>query len=101
MKLILISNRLPVTVTLDKQNIKIRSSTGGLISGLSDYLTSLEGGFFSGTRYLWIGWPGEAIEESRADEVRSILERDFNCYPVFIPSDLMDNFYNGICNKTI
>lgn len=101
MKLILISNRLPVTVALDRQNIKIRSSAGGLVSGLSDYLTSLEGGSFSATRHLWIGWPGEAIEESRADEVRSILEREFNCYPVFIPSDLMDNFYNGICNKTI
>jgi len=104
MKLIIISNRLPVTVALEKQNIKIRPSAGGLVTGLSDYLNSLKGekdeSVFS-FKPLWIGWPGEEFKENLAGEVRTILQREFNSYPVFIPSALMDNFYNGFCNKTI
>ncbi|MBC7363283.1 MAG: bifunctional alpha,alpha-trehalose-phosphate synthase (UDP-forming)/trehalose-phosphatase [Candidatus Aminicenantes bacterium] len=104
MKLIIISNRLPVTVALEKQNIKIRPSAGGLVTGLSDYLNSLKGGKDESVfnfKPLWIGWPGEELKDSLADEVRAILQREFNSYPVFIPSGLMDNFYNGFCNKTI
>ena len=101
MKLILISNRLPITVVEEKHQLKFRPSAGGLVTGLSDYLNSMRDMYLSEFDHLWVGWPGNTISESRADETRTILRRDFGSYPVFISQSLMDDFYNGFCNKTI
>jgi trehalose 6-phosphate synthase/phosphatase len=101
MKLILISNRLPITVSEEKQQLKFRPSAGGLVSGLSDYLNSMRDVSLSEFEHLWTGWPGNSISEKNVEEVKEILRRDFKSYPVLIPQGLMDNFYNGFCNKTI
>lgn len=101
MKLLLISNRLPVTVIEEKNQLKFRPSAGGLVTGISDYLDSLSGVSLAELEHIWVGWPGSSLSAGRAEEVRSILKRDFSSHPVYISQKLMDDFYNGFCNKTI
>ncbi|MDW3229158.1 MAG: bifunctional alpha,alpha-trehalose-phosphate synthase (UDP-forming)/trehalose-phosphatase [Acidobacteriota bacterium] len=101
MRLILISNRLPITVSEEKQQLKFRPSAGGLVSGLSDYLDSMRDVSLTEFEHLWVGWPGNSVSDKNVIKVKKILREDFNSYPVFIPQSLMDNFYNGFCNKTI
>ncbi len=101
MKLILISNRLPITVSEEKQKLKFRPSAGGLVSGLSDYLNSMRDVSLTEFEHLWVGWPGNSVSNKNLATVKKTLREDFNSFPVFIPQSLMDNFYNGFCNKTI
>jgi len=101
MKLIMVSNRLPLTVSEGKQHLKFLPSAGGLVSGLSDYLDSMKDVSLSEFDHLWVGWPGNPISEKNKQAVKEILTRDFKSSPVFIAQNLIDNFYNGFCNKTI
>jgi trehalose 6-phosphate synthase/phosphatase len=101
MKLIMVSNRLPLTVSEEKQQLKFLPSAGGLVSGLSDYLDSMKDVSLSEFNHLWVGWPGNPISEKNKQAVKEILTRDFKSSPVFIAQNLIDNFYNGFCNKTI
>lgn len=41
MRLVIVSNRLPVTVVKRKNEIKFQRSMGGLVSGLDSYLQSM------------------------------------------------------------
>ncbi|MBN1633444.1 MAG: bifunctional alpha,alpha-trehalose-phosphate synthase (UDP-forming)/trehalose-phosphatase [Ignavibacteria bacterium] len=99
MRLLIISNRLPVTVEVKKDHINLKESVGGLATGISSYLASLKGS--TNTRgYKWIGWPGIHI----SDKIKSGLElkcRELNIHPVHLDEKMMDDFYNGFCNKTL
>ena len=52
-KLIIVSNRLPVTIDSIDGTFNYKSSSGGLVSALGSLKES--------TGYLWIGWPGTCI----------------------------------------
>ena len=101
MRLLVISNRLPVTIEEKEGKLQFQSSAGGLISGLSAYLDSLRGSSLADTQYLWVGWPGITINEKVKEEVRSELISRFQNYPVFISERDMASFYYGFCNRTI
>ncbi len=99
MRLIIISNRLPITVKCNRDKFEFQESVGGLTSGLSAYLDSLTTS--KKNDYIWVGWPGISVE----DEIRNKLKADMlsksKFYPVFISESVMDKFYHGFCNKTI
>lgn len=104
MRLLIVSNRLPITV-LDEGELKFQESVGGLVSGLKAYLdfrgsqpgsqpnTSLD--------YTWVGWPGATIKEQNKEKVRSKIYSELRTYPVFLSEAAMDKFYYGFCNRTI
>jgi trehalose-6-phosphate synthase len=50
MRLLVISNRLPVTITKDENGWNYAMSSGGLVSALS--------GLKKETSFTWFGWPG-------------------------------------------
>src|SRR5439155_15338105 len=62
-RLLLVSNRLPVTVSFENGDLAVARSAGGLASGL--------GALHEDGESLWIGWPGEtwAIPAERAAEL--------------------------------
>ncbi|MGQ9472199.1 MAG: hypothetical protein ACUVR0_10990 [Candidatus Aminicenantales bacterium] len=99
MKLTLVSNRLPITVVEEKQQVKFRRSVGGLVTGLSDYLNSMRDVSLADLPHLWVGWPGSTVSEKNIEEVTTVLRRDFNSYPVFISPSLMDNFITGFVTR--
>ncbi|MDH5684874.1 MAG: trehalose-6-phosphate synthase, partial [candidate division WOR-3 bacterium] len=101
MRLLVVSNRLPITVSEKDGKLKFRTSVGGLVSGLSAYLDSLKEAPFTESEYIWVGWPGIAVNDKAKEELRSRALAEFKAYPVFLTEKVMDKFYHGFCNKTI
>ncbi|MBN1626070.1 MAG: bifunctional alpha,alpha-trehalose-phosphate synthase (UDP-forming)/trehalose-phosphatase [Deltaproteobacteria bacterium] len=99
MRLVIVSNRLPFSVTKGKDGTTFKETAGGLVSGISDYLDSLKSSF--STETLWIGWPGAEIDQKDRDEVKQKSLSEFSAVPVFISEKDMDDFYLGFCNKTL
>jgi len=92
MRLIIVSNRLPITINED---YTISSSIGGLAKGLIEFLNT----FITNPEnsYLWIGWTGV---ETIPEKINRQLYEQY-CYPVSLDGQMMDKFYNGFCNQTI
>ncbi len=99
-RLVIVSNRLPFTVSFENGEPKYNVSAGGLTTGLWSYLqrASREGGNLD---YLWVGWPGCSIPPEREEAVRNHAAQHYNASPVFLPEESMHRFYHGFCNKTI
>ena len=91
-RLLIISNRLPVSVERRKHEFRFNSSVGGLATGL----TALHQKF----KCIWIGWPGTAINREETDYIETKLS-EFNCYPVFLSQEEVDKYYYGFSNNTI
>ncbi|MHA1754855.1 MAG: trehalose-6-phosphate synthase, partial [Candidatus Odinarchaeia archaeon] len=95
-RLIIVSNRLPVTIEKKKNNLNFRPSVGGLATAL--------GSFYNSYNSIWVGWPGifsEKLKEKERKFVKTKLIKEYSCYPVFLTQKDIDLYYNGFCNKTI
>jgi trehalose 6-phosphate synthase/phosphatase len=102
MRLIIVSNRLPVTLSRKGGKHVISESSGGLVTGLSSYLDSMKGsGFESNVDYVWVGWPGSDVPDAEKPAIEAELLEKYRAVPVFLSPDLMENFYQGFCNSTI
>lgn len=97
MRLILVSNRLPVNVKESQGSVEIHPSVGGLVTGISAYLDTVK----DSLEYIWVGWPGKEISENALNIVKKEAFQKYNAYPVQIPESLNESFYAGFCNKTI
>jgi len=93
-KLIIVSNRLPVTISRRKGKLKFQSSAGGLVTALGSLEKSDE--------KTWIGWPGIALGKTKpqAKEIVKILKTE-NYHPVFLSKKDIEDYYHGFCNETI
>ena len=93
-RLLIISNRLPISVEKRKKGLHFVPSVGGLATGLKSFHKSYNS--------IWIGWPGinpEKIKGEKPDvEARLLAE---GCSPVFLSKREIEDFYHGFCNKTI
>jgi len=101
MRLLIVSNRLPITIVKKEGKLKFQESVGGLVSGLSAYLDSLKGSSFTKAEYIWVGWPGIAIDDKTKEKLKATAMGRFHAYPIFLSVNTMDKFYRGFCNKTI
>ncbi|TAK06795.1 bifunctional alpha,alpha-trehalose-phosphate synthase (UDP-forming)/trehalose-phosphatase [bacterium] len=101
MRLLVVSNRLPVTVAKKNGKLVFQKSAGGLVSGISSYLESLKSSSSIKSEHLWVGWAGATVTDRAKEKLKSEILSQFQCLPVFIPESDMDSFYHGFCNKTI
>lgn len=103
MRILVVSNRLPITVVEKEGILKFRESVGGLVSGLSAYLDSLKSSSFTKSECIWVGWPGITIDDNDAlkEKLKSRALSEFHAHPVFLSKKSMEKFYHGFCNKTI
>ena len=94
-RIIIISNRLPVTAEKGKSKLIYHPSVGGLATGMSPLQKEYE--------CLWVGWPGIAREQLNAKEKESLVKelKKTGNYPVFLSQAHIEGYYNGFCNKTI
>ncbi len=100
MRLIIVANRLPVSVRYDHGTPVCERSPGGLVSGLSTWLERLKIDRTDIEDTIWIGWPGSEIpEKDKAD--LAIELRNQGSHPVYLSTDDMEKFYVGFCNSTI
>src|SRR5512142_3005996 len=101
MRLIVLSNRLPFTVSLKEGAPEFTVSSGGLTTGLWSYLERGAAGAGERPDFLWLGWPGASVAPEHEEAVRTYATREFKALPVFLPEERMDRFYHGFCNKTL
>ena len=95
-QVIIVSNRLPISVSNNKGRLKFSNSLGGLATGLSSYVSNKSGN-------LWIGWPGIASDELTNQDKRDITKRlaRQGYFPVFLSQKQIDDFYNGYSNTVL
>jgi len=76
--------------------LHFQPSVGGLAIGL--------GSFYKSYNSLWVGWPGIALNKKDSQErepLEAKLLSEFNCYPVFLSHNDVENYYHGFCNRTL
>jgi trehalose 6-phosphate synthase/phosphatase len=95
-QVIIVSNRLPVSVKKSKGKLYFNRSLGGLATGLSSYIRK-------DSNNKWIGWPGIASDDLTAGDRQEIVDElaKRNCSPVFLTKSEIDNFYNGYSNSVL
>jgi trehalose 6-phosphate synthase/phosphatase len=90
-RLLIVSNRLPVTIRDDGDGLRVQRSSGGLATGLRTPHEQSDG--------WWIGWPGDltGLDASAEAECRSQLSA-MRAVPVTISPDEAVTYYEGISN---
>ena len=105
LRLVIISNRLPVTPVIDENGLIIYTpSIGGLTTGISTYLTSNTGSSPVFSEYLWLGYAGIAsddLPETGKEQIQNTLINEYHSYPIFLSNTIYKNFYEGFCNKIL
>ena len=93
-RLLIVSNRLPVSVEKRRRGLRFEPSIGGLATGLKSFYKSYNG--------TWIGWPGISLEKilEEKQEIATTLLSE-SCYPVFLSQHDIEDYYHGFCNKTL
>ncbi|KFE65369.1 bifunctional alpha,alpha-trehalose-phosphate synthase (UDP-forming)/trehalose-phosphatase [Hyalangium minutum] len=93
-RLLLVSNRLPVTVKAEKEHVSVVRSAGGLATGLS--------GPHERSGGLWIGWPGDVsrLSSPQRAEVESQLAA-LRCVPLYLSPSEVARFYEGYSNRVL
>lgn len=92
-RLVIISNRLPITVNRRGGELHYHPSAGGLATGLNSLDSSIE--------KLWIGWPGQDITNDWEKEAIATDLAQRNLVPVFLSQEDIELYYEGFSNKTV
>ncbi|WP_209330249.1 bifunctional alpha,alpha-trehalose-phosphate synthase (UDP-forming)/trehalose-phosphatase [Lunatimonas salinarum] len=92
-KTIIVSNRLPVNLKLKSGKFEFKASAGGLATGL--------GSIYKQGENLWIGWPGNAVEENELQQEISTELKKLKMAPVFLTKEDIELYYEGFSNETI
>lgn len=91
-RLLLISNRLPITITRSAEGkYDFSMSSGGLVSGLS--------GMTKSTTFEWYGWPGLQVPEDEVVDLKRRLKQEYGASPIFLDDDLAEKHYNGFSSQ--
>ena len=89
--LIIVSNRLPLSVKQVDGTYQSSLSSGGLVTSLS--------GLTKSTKFQWFGWPGIEVKDPKdREDVKKSLEAH-NAIPIFLDSSLAHEHYNGFSSK--
>ncbi len=91
-KTIIVSNRLPVKLTQQKEDYELKVSEGGLATGL--------GSVYKEGDNIWIGWCGLDVPESEENKIRKKLKPE-NLAPVFLTEEEIHLYYEGFSNETL
>ncbi len=94
-RLLIVSNRLPISVTRKNGDFRLQRSVGGLATGVGSFYKSYES--------LWVGWPGMNVQRKHEEEKDRIIDtlRRERCHPVFLSSYDIKHYYDGFCNNTL
>jgi trehalose 6-phosphate synthase/phosphatase len=90
-RLIVVSNRLPVSLVREGTNWKTERSAGGLATAMDPILKRMGG--------VWIGWSG--MQEQAVPEALEFLRREQACIAVDLPAEIVKKFYEGYANEAL
>ncbi len=88
--LIVVSNRLPVSVKMNRKEPVITPSSGGLASALSGVKKKIP--------FTWIGWPGSSFFPQEEEEISHMLRKE-DLHPVFLNREQEEHYYYNTCNS--
>jgi len=94
-KLIIVSNRLPLQVSLKDNKLNVTPSVGGLATGMKSVHEAYKS--------QWVGWSGltdEQIPKGLEKEVDKAVRKE-GCVAVPLTEQDMEQYYFGFSNKTI
>ncbi len=89
-RLIVVSNRLPVSLEKQDEGWNVKRSSGGLATAMDPILREHGG--------IWIGWSGAPDQTPEAAE---LLRTEHGCEPVDLPADIAELFYEGYSNQAL
>src|SRR5262244_207672 len=94
-RIIVVSNRLPLTLKKTEQGWDTVRSSGGLASAMNPLLSKTGG--------EWIGWAGDSGGEDsqKRQEIISALAKTDHCFAVDLPQEVAAGFYEGFANQTL
>ena len=93
-RLLIVSNRLPVSAAIRSRRLRLSPAPGGLSTGLARY--------HARAGSVWIGWPGDTSRFTAAE--RDQLERELRdraIRPVWLTRDQIDRSYHGYANRLL
>ncbi|HZB12164.1 MAG TPA: trehalose-6-phosphate synthase, partial [Chryseolinea sp.] len=97
LRLILVSNRLPIQLVEKNGRVTVKQSDGGLVTALKNYFEQ-ESTKECFEQKIWLG--AADFPEKRWAKIQE-LSTDFKVEPLFIDKKVYNKYYNGFCNATI
>ena len=94
-KTIIVSNRLPLQISINDNQLEVTPSVGGLATGMKSVHAEGNG--------LWVGWSGitdEDLNETIEAEV-NLKIKQAKCRTVALNQADVDDFYLGFSNRTL
>jgi trehalose 6-phosphate synthase len=92
-RLIVVSNRLPITVEPAERGWQVQPSCGGLVTALEPVLRDNAG--------VWVGWTGTEYAREVAELVQKQPMQPYTLVPVFLTPAEKACFYHGCANEII
>jgi alpha,alpha-trehalose-phosphate synthase [UDP-forming] len=93
-RLIVVSNRLPVTVASDRSGFYLESSGGGLVSALTPVLRETGG--------CWVGWMGTDYDHTLVESLQNWASlQNYSLETVFLNAQENALYYRGFSNEII
>ncbi|KAL6120836.1 hypothetical protein NUSPORA_02361 [Nucleospora cyclopteri] len=94
MKLIICSNRLPLTIKKQGKSFSYKKTSGGLVTGIESLSRHID--------FVWFGnISGMKLNSSEKEEIKKTTLKEYNSIPVFIDPILNKLCYNGFCNSIL
>ena len=90
--IVIVSNRLPVSLKFSRSRWRSQRSSGGLVSALH--------GLDRDQGFKWVGWPGCSIPPGLLEDVHESLAAD-DLIAVPLSQELERGFYQGMCNEVL
>ncbi|HEU4535680.1 MAG TPA: bifunctional alpha,alpha-trehalose-phosphate synthase (UDP-forming)/trehalose-phosphatase [Polyangiaceae bacterium] len=93
-RLLIVSNRLPVSVRAEQGALQVVPSAGGLATAMRGPHERLDA--------LWVGWPGDVGKASEAE--RKAIDgrlRAMRTGPIYLSSSEVAHFYDGFSNGVL
>ncbi|MFD0931456.1 bifunctional alpha,alpha-trehalose-phosphate synthase (UDP-forming)/trehalose-phosphatase [Psychroflexus salinarum] len=94
-KTIIVSNRLPLQISIENEELEVTPSVGGLATGLKSVHKDGNG--------IWIGWSGitqEELDPRLEAEVNEAITKE-QCVSVNLTESDLDLYYYGFSNRTL
>ncbi len=94
-KIHIVSNRLPVSIQKNEDQLTLKPSVGGLATGMKSIYKEYDG--------KWIGWSGLACDELSESEIEEIDTKlvDEKCLAVQLTKEEINLYYEGFSNNIV
>lgn len=92
-RLIVVSNRLPLTLRRTESGWRTEKSPGGLATALWPMLRRTSG--------VWIGWSGDSSGDPAREGELERWRNEEHCLAVELPAEVAERFYEGYANQTL